>query len=169
MKQIDILGERYGRLTVLARVAPRKGKVTYSCRCDCGATVVTLSSYLRRGDTRSCGCLKREETVLRFTTHGHAGANKNTPTHNSWRAMHERCRLPSHPAFKNYGGRGIKVCSRWALFENFLLDMGERPNKLTLDRVDVNGDYEPSNCRWATHAEQVANRRPRALRCAKEN
>jgi hypothetical protein len=103
------------------------------------------SNELIRGGVKSCGCL--------VTTHGHTVGYYST-----WVAMRSRCRSPTHSAYRYYGGRGIKVCDRWDLFENFLADMGERPEGMTLDRIDPDGNYEPGNCR-STHSEQMRNTR----------
>jgi len=108
----------------------------------------------------SCGCEKREQTIQRFTKHGHSSNGILTRTYNSWRKMKERCLNFEAINFDDYGGRGITVCERWMQFENFLADMGERPEGKTLDRYpDNDGNYEPGNVRWATPKEQYANRR----------
>jgi len=101
-------------------------------------------------------CLEREMSTLR---HGHASGKKWTPTYTTWIAMVQRCRYQGHPWYKAYGGRGIQVCERWKTFENFLADMGEKPPRRSLDRIDNDGHYEPGNCRWATSKEQLRNRR----------
>ena len=153
----ELTGQRFGRLVVEERSEnDAGGRATWKCRCDCGESCVVKAHNLARGSTRSCGCYRRETSAARSRTHGQT----RTPTHTSWSSMWGRCSNPADPAWKYYGARGISVCARWVSFENFLADMGERPEGKTLDRWPNNdGNYEPGNCRWATPAEQNANRR----------
>lgn len=156
---LDLSGKRFGRLLVLRRsdVGSRNSK--WICLCDCGSSIITRGNLLVRGETRSCRCFAAEAASLRNVRHGHAAAYSATPTYVSWRAMLSRVTNPKHVAYGRYGGAGIKVCSRWRRFTNFLADMGERPAGKTLDRFpNPRGHYEPRNCRWATRSEQARNR-----------
>ena len=162
----DIVGKRFGKLTVIERVGSRRvsAKSTESlwrCRCDCGGERITPAGPLRYGRTTSCGCNRYNRAPR--ARHGHSGYAlkriKPSPTYTTWRSMRVRCTEPRCQAFPRYGGRGITVCERWLRFENFIADMGERPSAAhSLDRIDGNGNYEPSNCRWATPIEQQTNR-----------
>lgn len=146
----NLLGQVFGRLTVISRSNNDKwNNAKWLCRCECGNEKIISGQLLRNGEARSCGCIKRK--------HGQS----NTPTYRSWMRMRERCCRPGDKRYKDYGGRGIIVCDRWRnSFENFFADMGERPSsKHSIDRIDVNGNYEPGNCRWSTTVEQRHNRR----------
>jgi hypothetical protein len=154
-------GKRFGRLRVIERVENIGKNAAWLCSCDCGNTLIATTGELNRGRTQSCGCLKHDKLIERMTTHGHGSPTNKSPTYVSWLGMKSRCYDPNFKYFKYYGGRGIKVCTRWRFsFENFLADMGERPPGKTLDRYpNQNGDYKPSNCRWATKKQQQNNMR----------
>lgn len=170
MRKINFIpGERYGRLTVLGENGRTPhGQVMVDCRCDCGTEVNTRGYSLRQGRTQSCGCLQIERATEANITHGHTtGRTKGrqwSSTYLSWTAMISRCTNQSNKRWNDWGGRGITVCPRWRIFENFLEDMGERPKGKTIDRIDNDGNYAPGNCRWATTSEQRLNQRPKKNR-----
>ena len=168
---IDIRGQTFGRLIVVRREGVCKsGDVKWQCRCVCGGQASASGYALRKGNTQSCGCLQKEVTVKRSTIHGHTTGGSCSRTYNSWGNMLDRCSNPKSKDWANYGGRGIKVCEHWQDFKNFLVDMDERPVNKTLDRKNNEGNYELSNCRWATRSEQARNRRPshhKRQRCPK--
>lgn len=150
------IGNIFGRWKTLKQVSGQ----SWLCVCSCGTQKKVNSSNLKSGRSRSCGCLKIEK-AFQPLKHGHCHANHSSRTYNSWASMWQRCRNFNEPTYNYYGGRGITVDERWNDFKNFLADMGERPLKHTLDRIDPDGHYTPSNCRWATPSEQTLNRSSR--------
>jgi hypothetical protein len=151
----DHTGKRFGKLVVLGLHGKRdkQGRMRWNCLCDCGRSKLILASNLASGRSQSCGC-----------THG--GWNRShemtmTLEYKTWQNMKDRCYNDNNPDFHYYGGRGISVCQEWRMsFETFYRDMGPKPNEnMSLDRIDNNGNYETSNCRWATQSQQVSNRR----------
>lgn len=149
-------GARYGRLVVLRDLGVIDGHHRAEFACDCGAVAVIPIPGVRAFSTQSCGCLQRERASEANKTHGHS---KNSLTYRVWLNMFKRCRKESHPQYKDYGGRGITVCPRWERFENFLKDMGEAPVGGSIERVNVNGNYELANCIWLDKRKQAINRR----------
>lgn len=160
-KKLDLTGLRFGKWVVLRRDGRIGPHIGWLCRCDCGSPEKRVNGQsLRKGVSSSCGCEQRRIASLTNYKHGHAVRGKSSRTHGIWTGMLNRCRSPGNSAWKDYGGRGIKVCDRWNDFINFLEDMGEAPTGMSLDRFpDKNGNYEPGNCRWATSKQQAANRR----------
>lgn len=159
----DLTGQTFGRLTVVSlapsHLSARKKSVRWNCRCACGKVKPILGYSLKKGETKSCGCLRRELAAKREITHGHTVLGKQTRTYQCWCDMRKRCSNPKATGYARYGGRGITVCDRWLeSFENFLADMGECPAGFEIDRKDVNGNYEPSNCRWLTKRDQSRNK-----------
>jgi hypothetical protein len=167
MKRLEIpIGTKFGRLTILkqveSKIQSRGTKMRMvQCKCDCGNIKDYSFQYLTKGHTKSCGCYMKDRTKETNTTHSDTINKSMTPEYRTWRAMKQRCNNPKNNRWEHYGGRGINVCNRWInSFENFILDMGRKPSsEYTIDRIDVDGNYEPNNCRWATPSQQNENQR----------
>jgi hypothetical protein len=161
---IDLSGKRFGKLVVIERVGTDKNhRPTWKCVCDCGAEKIIDGSSLRSGMTVSCGCYGKEQRLKSHITH----LKTNTRLFNVWQNIKRRCYTQTNPSYKYYGERGIKVCKEWLdsfeVFRQWAYANGYDENapkgKCTIDRIDVNGNYEPSNCRWVSMAEQNKNTR----------
>lgn len=152
----DISGKRFGRAVAIEYMGldESKKRSLWKCVCDCGEEFICRKDSLKRGSIQSCGCLGKERRLEANTKHG----MHNTKIYKVWTSMLQRCENPNEKAYENYGGRGIKVHPKWHSFEGFWEDMKSGYSEgLSLDRIDVDGDYEPGNVRWATRFEQQNN------------
>lgn len=155
----DLTGQRFGKLLVVARANSKNGRVVWKCKCDCGATVEVYAYSLKSGNTTSCGCFRRYRAATTGLVHGET---QKTRLYSIWNNMKERCYGVNCKDYPDYGGRGIQVCDEWkqnySIFKEWALQNGYN-DMLSIDRINVDGNYEPSNCRWATSSMQANNKR----------
>lgn len=160
-KAEELTGRVFGELTVVGNAGRTSGGRRVSVRCSCGTTKTVYAAELKRGSSRSCGCRLAEYARRTHTKHGAASRSGPTPEYRIWHGIVARCTRPSCNVYSRYGGSGIRICDRWRSdFAAFFADMGPRPSpRHSIDRIDGTGDYDPSNCRWATQTEQMRNTR----------
>jgi hypothetical protein len=151
----DLTGQEFDRWKVIDYA----GSYKWFCRCQCGNIKKVHATHLNGGKSKSCGCFNAERTRERSTTHGHANRGRASRTYKTWENMKNRCDNPNYFRYADYGGRGIKYCERWMRFDNFLEDMGERPDGMCIERIKNDLGYFKENCRWATQKEQHRNKR----------
>ncbi len=153
----DITGSTFGRITVLRRIGSRRSAALWLCRCECGNLAKEITTKIRNGHTISCGCFRKTQKANYI--HGYSFKSE----YYAWNNAKRRCTEPKNISWKNYGGRGIRMCDEWAQnFSAFIAHIGPKPSQdLTLDRIDTNGNYEPGNVRWTTKSEQAKSRRPK--------
>lgn len=161
-KFINLMGQKFNRLTFIEHINKNK----WLCRCDCGNEIIAQSGHVKNDNIKSCGCWRKKQITKRNKSkirHGYC----STKIYQRWQAMLQRCNNPNSKAYKNYGGRGIKVCKRWSKFENFLIDVGLPPaGQYEIDRKKNDGNYCKSNHRWATDKENSRNKRNNRLETA---
>lgn len=161
--RLNLIGQRFGRLTVIEEAGINSGYTLWKCKCDCGNEIIARGTHLKYGNTRSCGCLHREMLSQISKKHGGVG----TRLYNIYHGMRERCYNPKQRTYRWYGAKGIKVCDEWlndfTTFKQWAYENGYREEevlskmeRLSIDRIDPNKDYSPDNCRWMTLSENVA-------------
>ena len=159
--RIPFIGERFACLVVISEPWLERRRRRVRCRCDCSKVIEVKINNLLTSNAKSCGCVRKKKIIARNWKHGGAQRNGMLSEYKTWTLMIHRCSNSNLPDWKNYGGRGITVCQRWLdSFADFLLDMGSKPGpEYSIDRINVNGNYEPNNCKWATDKEQANNTR----------
>jgi hypothetical protein len=157
-KRLDIKGQVFGYYTVIDFSHIENKRTYWKCLCSCGTEKIVNGKYLANGDTKSCGCLAKETKKTMNKTHGNSSNGIVSKEYHTWSGMIARCTNPNHTSYSDYGGKGITVCDRWLSFENFLADMGSKPDRYSIERKDNSKGYNKENCIWADKYEQAANR-----------